>query len=164
MIRVVFSPTEFQLCKHIGTLRHQVTSKLGRERKQDQSQDSEQMAINGVLTEYAVAKMLNLHFSLDCNYRKFGADLISAKGQSIDVKCASKAGGNLNAVEWSVQKPADVFVLTEIYHAHVAVVGWIPRKWFLIDDNKRDVGNGTFYSISQAQLILFDEQKYAKTL
>lgn len=164
MIRVHFSKTEYQLLVSIGRLRHSVTSSLGTERKQDQKQDSEQMAINGVLTEYAASKALNLHFDLNCDFRKFGADLVSRRGATIDVKSTSRAGGNLNAVVWSGGKPAEIFVLTEIHHSHILLVGWIHRDDFLRDENIRNVGNGNFYSVPQSKLHLFYEKESAQAL
>jgi hypothetical protein len=164
MIRVRFSKTEHEILVFVGKMRHAITSALGTERKQDQRQDGEQMAINGVLTEYAASKALNLHFDLNCDFRKFGADLISRRGATIDVKSTSQAGGNLNAVVWSSGKPAEIFVLTEIHHAHVLIVGWIHRDVFLQEENIRDVGNGPFYSVPQSKLNLFYEQESAKAL
>lgn len=164
MIRVQFSKTEHEILVFVGKMRHGITSALGTEKKQDQRQDGEQMAINGVITEYAVSKTLNLHFDLNCDFRKFGADLISRRGATIDVKSTSQAGGNLNAVVWSSGKPAEIFVLTEIHHAHVLIVGWIHRDAFLQEENIRDVGNGPFYSVPQSKLNLFYEQESAKAL
>jgi hypothetical protein len=164
MIRVKFTRTEFEIITFIGKMRHAITSAQGKERKQDQRLDGEQMAINGVLTEYAASKALNLHFDLNCDFRKFGADLVSRRGATIDVKSTFHAGGNLNAVGWSGGKPAEIFVLTEIHHAHVLIVGWIHRDDFLRDENIRDVGNGSFYSVPQSKLNLFYEQESAKAL
>lgn len=158
------TPSEIAICNFIGKYRHQVTSTQGTERRQDQRLDSLQMSIDGVVTEYAVAKALGLFFDMDCEFRKFGADLISRKGALIDVKSTKEPGGNLNAVGWSGNKPVDVFVLTEIRPTHVRLVGWIDRETFLRDDNIRDVGNGPFYSLPQSLLRPFDEHLYQKTL
>lgn len=158
------SPSEYAICHFIGQLRHKETSKHGTERRQDQSLDSMQMSIDGVITEYAVAKALGLFFDINCDYRKFGADLVSKKGKLIDVKSTKQPGGNLNAVVWSGGKPVDVFVLTEIRPTHVRLIGWIDQQTFLQDDNIRDVGNGPFYSLPQSSLRPFDEQLYQKTL
>jgi len=132
--------------------------------KQDPRKDPVQIAIDGVMTEYAVAKFLNLHFDLNCNYRKFGADLISHTGLLIDVKSTETVGGNLNATKRSVDKPADAFVLTEIHSSHVAIVGWIGRERFLCDENLKNVGNGVFYSIAQSKLYPFYESKDKEAL
>jgi hypothetical protein len=164
MIRVKLSASEIAICNYVGKYRNHITSQHGTERKQDQSQDGLQMSINGVITEYAVSKFLNVHFDLNCDFRKFGADLISAKGATIDVKCATKEGGNLSAVFWSTDKPCDVFVLTEIHPLHVRIVGWISREDFLQDENIRDVGNGPFYSVPQSRLNHFHEHIDKKTL
>jgi hypothetical protein len=150
------SRSEIEICTYIGKYRHAVTSKEGQERKQYQRQDSVQLSINGVLTEYAVAKGLNLVFDLNCDYRKFGADLTSRKGKSIDVKSTSNAGGNLNAVLWSTSKPADIFILTEIHYSFVGLIGWIDRDRFLIPAYLKNVGNGEFYSMPQSALLPLD--------
>ena len=163
-LRQSLTVTELDVCMYIGKLRHSITSKQGTERKQDDRQNSLQLSINGVITEYAVAKTLNLNFDLNCDFRKFGADLITADGRTIDVKSTTTAGGNLNAVGWSVEKPCDVFVLTEIHPTHVRIVGWIGRKKFLQPENLRDVGHGGFYFVPQSALNAFDEKYYKETL
>jgi len=163
-MRVYLSASEIAICNYVGKYRHFITSKQGKERKQDATLDSEQMSITGVLTEYSVAKMLNLFFDMNCDFRKFGADLESPELGLIDVKCAKTYGGNLNAVAWSASKPCDAFVLTEIHHSHVLIVGWIESATLLHDSFLRDVGNGSFYSMPQTLLKKFDEQRYAQNL
>lgn len=156
--------TELDICMYIGKMRYNITSQQGKERKQDETQNSLQMSINGVITEYAVAKTLNLSFDLNCDFRKFGADLILRDGRTVDVKSTYTADGNLNAVKWSVEKPCDVFVLTEIHPSHVRIVGWIGRGKFLRPENLVNVGRGEFYSVPQSALNAFDEKYYQETL
>lgn len=164
MIGVKLSPSEIAICNYVGKYRNYITSQHGKDKQQDQKQDGEKMSIIGVITEYAVAKFLNLNFDLNCDYRKFGADLVTQSGKTIDVKCTQIQGGNLNAVGWSVNKPCDVFVLTEIRFSQVAIVGWIDRGSFLTETNKRDVGNGPFYSVPQSKLVAFNELNDKKAL
>jgi hypothetical protein len=156
--------TELDICIYIGKMRYSITSQQGTERKQDITQNSLQMSIDGVITEYAVAKTLNLNFDLNCDFRKFGADLVTVDGRTIDVKSTYTVGGPLNAVGWSVEKPCDVFVLTEIHPSHVRIVGWIGRGKFLRPENLKDVGRGEFYSVPQTLLNAFDEKHYKKAL
>lgn len=158
MIRVQFSQTEIALCQQIGKLRNEKTAQHATDRIQDKRQNSVDISINGVFAEYAVSKLLNLHFDLNCDYRNFGADLISHKGARIDVKCAIKEGGNLNAVLWSNGKPADIYILTELHYSHIRVIGWIHKDKFITNENLRDVGNGPFYSIAQKYLTPFNEK------
>jgi hypothetical protein len=156
--------TELDICMYIGKMRYTITSQQGTERKQDITQNSLQMSIDGVITEYAVAKTLNLNFDFNCDFRKFGADLVTSDGRTIDVKSTYTAGGPLNAVKWSVEKPCDVFVLTEIHPSHVRIVGWIGRGKFLRPENLTDVGRGEFYSVPQTLLNAFDEKYYKEAL
>lgn len=158
------TPSEYAICHFIGKLRHQETSKHGTERRQDSRLDSLEMSIDGAVTEYAVAKAFGLFFDINCQYRDFGADLISRKGALIDVKSTRTFGGNLNVVGWSDDKPVDVFVLTEIHPTHVRIVGWIDRESVLQDENIRDGKKGPFYSLPQSSLIPFDEKFYKATL
>lgn len=163
-INIYLSKTEFDICRYIGATRYNITRQHRPEGRQDETKDGIQMCIDGVLTEYAVAKVLNLNFDLNCDFRKFGADLTLRDGRTLDVKSTYTAGGNLNAVKWSVEKPCDVFVLTEIHPSHVRIVGWIGRGKFLRPENLVNVGRGEFYSVPQSALNAFDEKYYQETL
>ena len=165
MIRVILSLTELEILTYVGRLRHKVTGSQGVEMLQDGTMNGEQASIDGVITEYAVARYLNLHLDLNCDYRAFGADLTSRLGNTIDVKSTRRAGGNLNAVGWSNGKCADIFVLTEILHSAVGIVGWIPRDLLLQNANivvPKD--RAPYYSVDRSKLHLFYEQADAKTL
>ena len=156
-VEVPLTSSEIMVCNYIGRLRNHVTSQHAKDRIQDKTQDSVQISVNGVLTEYAVSKYLKLPFDLNCDFRKFGADLVTRKGKKIDVKCAKTIGGNLNAVAWSGKKPVDVFVLTELHTSCVRLIGWIYREDFLIEENLVDIGNGQYYSVKPSQLTPFYE-------
>jgi hypothetical protein len=148
---VKLSDTEINLIHVIGTMRFNITSEQGNDRNQSGA-NGLNMCIDGVMSEYAVAKLLNVHFDFNCDYRKFGADLIGRTGKTIDVKSTRKQGGNLNAVKWSENKPAEIFILTEIGFDFVYVVGFISREDFLIDANLTDIGNGEYYSVPRSKL------------
>lgn len=165
MIRVQLTKTELAILEFVGNMRHSITSASGKEMLQDATMNGVQASIDGVITEYAVARYLNLHLDLNCDFRKFGADLVSHRGNTIDVKSTRRAGANLNAVGWSNGKCADVFVLTEILPSCVGIVGWINRDSFLRDENvvvPKD--RAPYYSVSRDKLKVFYEQADAKTL
>lgn len=163
MIRYSLTQSEIDVCTYVGKYRNHITSQHGTERKQDASLDGLQMSINGAITEYAVAKVLNLHFDVDCTYRKFGADLVTHKGKTVDVKSTMTHGGNLNAVLWSGQKGADIYILTEVLPYAVGIVGWTTQERFLTPAYIRNVGNGDFYSMPQSQLWPIDDFVKLKT-
>lgn len=155
---VHISNSEFRILTFTGCLRYHATSEQGVERKQSEH-SALNIVIDGVISEYAASKAFNVSFDLNCDYRKFGADLISQKGAKIDVKSTRIIGGNLNAVKWSSEKEGEIFVLTELHYkpeaVYVDVVGWIEREKFLIPENIKDVGNGEFYSLPRERLNLF---------
>ena len=149
-MKIYFTLSEMQVLEFIASRRYEITASRGKEMIQS-SQRPFQIVLDGVWSEYAVAKMLNLNFDLNCDYRKFEQDLTSHKGSTIDVKSTNKEGGNLNAVGWSRTKPADIFVLCEIHHDHVKVIGWVDRESFLTEDNIFDIGKQKF-SVSTAKI------------
>jgi len=158
MIRVCLTESEIKICNYVGRYRHHITKQNATDRMLDESIDKEEAAIRGVITEYAVSKYLNLHFDFNCDFRDFGADLVSHTGRTIEVKSTTTQYGNLNANSWSGNKPCDVFVLTEIHPTHVAIVGWIDGKKFLSNENKR-IGkkDKPFFSVPQSKLVALNE-------
>ena len=134
-------------------MRQAETSKYAKDMAQDSAQSSVEISVLGVFGEYAAAKALNLFFDVNTAYRNFGPDLVSRKGNKIDVKSTKRKGGNLNAVHWSKNKPTDIYVLTEVCLPFVNVVGWIHRDTFLVDENlvHRD-DRAPYYSVPQSAL------------
>ena len=112
-----------------------------------------------MLTEYVLSRILNLSFDLNCDYRAFGADLISHNGVTIDVKSTRKYRGPMNAPKWSVDKPADIFVASYVGSDRVSIVGWAEREEFLRKENLKDVGEGPFYSLPIDRLHPFETLK-----
>jgi len=164
MIGIALTSSEIKICNYVARYRDYETSKNAKENIQNKKKNALDSLIHGTIAEYAVAKVFNLNFDLNCEYRNFGADLITPTGKKIDVKSTEKKGGDLNAVYKSKDKPCDFFVLAEIRHSHVAIVGWIDRKSFLKNENIIDVGNGPFYSVPQSKLVAFNELKDKEAL
>ena len=114
MKAVRLTDTEIAMLTACGKMRYNETSQHGMDHQQDQRQNGLEMSIIGAITEYAVAKHLQVFFDLNCDYAPpFPPDLVSKAGNTIDVKCTRKQGGNLNAVLRSVKKPVDIYILTE---------------------------------------------------
>ncbi len=149
----------------IAHLRYLETSKYGKEKKQSDKILPRDMVRQGVYTEYAVSKYLNVYFDLNCDYREFGPDLISSDGALIDVKSTKTKGGPLNAHKDTTDKPGDIFIATEIDENDVVtIIGFIERENFLTKENLRDVGKGFFYSVPQKVLKRFRGFQYKKSL
>lgn len=164
-MRIIFSNTEKMMLDMLAHMRYIQTQKHGKEKKQSKNIDAREMNRNGVYTEYAVSRYLNVHFDLNCDYRDFGPDLISNNGSLIEVKSTKKKGGSLNAHIDTPDKPGDIFIATEIDDEDVVtVIGFIEREFFLKPENLIDVGNGFFYSVPQTVLKKFRGFQYPKSL
>ena len=159
---IKFTETEISILDYIAHLRYRETSKKAKEQKQDLSKNSRDIVRHGVYTEYAAAKHINVFFDLNCDYRKFGADLVTWKGTKVDVKSTISSGGPINARKNSVSKPADIFICTEVDDANgeVKIIGYIERDELLQDANLHDIGNGPYYSLPQTYLKKLNGFKY----
>ena len=151
------SKTEYQILNFIGALRFEATTRAdlesnkGLDRKQS-TLNSLQMVIDGVISEYAVCKMMNVNFDLNCDYRNFGADLKTSNGLSIDVKCHRDIGKDFSAVLWSANKDAQIYVGVELNESYANIIGWIKKEDCLIPEHIRMGKNGTnYYSIPQSK-------------
>ena len=151
------SKTEYQILNFIGALRFEATTRAylesnkGLDRKQS-TLNSLQMVIDGVISEYSVCKMMNRNFDLNCDYRKFGADLKTKDGLPIDIKSTRDIGKNFSAVLWSAKKIAEIYIGVELSDNYVNVIGWIKKEDCLIQEHIKLGQNGTdYYSIPQSK-------------
>lgn len=165
-MNITFSNTEMIILDLMAHLRYLKTSENAAEQIQDYSLSPREIVRRGVYTEYAVSKYMNVFFDLNCDYRKFGADLISNLGSAIDVKSTTHKGGPLNAKSNATKKPGDIFICTEINDNDVVtIVGFIDRESFLKQENiKQGKYKGFYYSVPQHVLKKFRGFQYPQTL
>lgn len=152
MIKVSLTDSEVEICTLIGKIRHLKTSAKCDEQIQS-NLNPEQISIDGVLSEYIVAKHKALFFDLNCEVRKFGADLIS-NGKKIDIKSTRKEGGDLNIRITHKDKDYDFYVLVELtQHDNGIIIGYISRDDAIKDENIVVNPNGNpYYKISRSLL------------
>jgi hypothetical protein len=151
-MRVDLTDSEFRILNFVGTMRYHITSSACAEQLQDKTQNPLDVVINGVIGEYIVAKGLDLFFDLNCDLRKWGEDLKTKKGKTIDVKATWKKDGPLNCRLSKKWKSSDFYVLVELDDAGGDIVGWIRKNDLFKTENEVDIGNGPYYSVSQDKL------------
>ena len=152
MIKIALTDSEVEICSLIGQIRHMKTSAQCAEQIQS-NLDPVQISIDGVLSEYIVAKHKGLFLDLNCEVRKFGADLIS-NGKKIDIKSTRKEGGDLNIRITHKDKDYDFYVLVELTeNDNGIIVGYISRDNAIKDENIVVNPNGNpYYKISRSML------------
>lgn len=128
MIKIELSETECRLLQHIGILRYEKTGRVAKEQIQSKINPVE-ISIDGALSEYIVAKHFNLFFDINCDYRKFGADLISKNNMSIDVKSTRIENGAMSIrkqMDETRQRKYDIYVLVQLDENNNGyIIGWI---------------------------------------
>jgi len=146
--------TEVEICEIVGRIRNIKTSALCGEQIQSLL-NPVQISIDGVLSEYMVAKHLDLFFDLNCDVRKFGADLISKKGAKIDVKSTRRKDGDLNIRITHKDKDYQIYVLVELDEQNNGqIVGFINREDAINDNNLANNlrTNEMYYKINRSLL------------
>lgn len=158
-MKIKLTDSELRICQFVGMMRYHTTSRACEEQIQSDLNPLD-ITIEGVIGEYCVSKHLNLHFSLDTDLRvEWGADLVTYKGKTIDVKTTRKKGGNLNATLTSANKNFDIYVLCELESDGCNIVGWIAKNKFITPENIVEGKKGAYYTISRDKLITTFERK-----
>jgi hypothetical protein len=154
MVQVLLTDTEVQICQIIGKIRNIKTSALCVEQIQS-NKDPMQISIDGVLSEYMIAKHKGWFFDLNCDVRKFGADLIAPTGHKIDVKSTRRKDGGMNVRITHATKDYDFYVLVELdENDNGTIVGIAPREVVIDDENKKvsNITNQAYYQVPRSKL------------
>lgn len=153
MIEVFFTETEYYICKMIGELRYAQTSKVCAEQRQSLI-DPTAISVDGVLSEYLVAKHKKWFFDLNCDVRKFDADLIAPTGHKIDVKCTRRIDGDMNVRHTHKTKNYDYYVLVELKERSGIIIGIADRNT-VVNDANLSIGSVTgqpYYKVPRTKL------------
>ena len=154
MIKVLLTVTEVELCEIIGQMRNIKTSQKCAEQIQS-NRDPIRISIDGVLSEYIIAKHKGWFFDLNCDVRKFGADLTTTTGHLIDVKSTRTVGGDMNIRYTHKNKSYDYYILVELDEMHNGtIVGIASRTICITDENiaKSPYTNEPFYKVPRSKL------------
>lgn len=153
MIEIALTDTEYYICKMIGQIRNAQTSKLCAEQIQS-NLDPVLISEDGVMSEYIIAKHKKWFFDLNCDVRKFGADLITPTGHRLDVKSTRRLDGDMNVRITHKDKNYDYYVLVELKQQSGLIVGIAPRN-VVIDDANICTSNITgekYYRVKREKL------------
>ena len=154
-LNVYFTQTEYDICRYIGEMRYKITAQHVPDNRQDNTQDPMQMCIDGVLTEYAVAKTLNLSFDLNCDFRQFGADLTNRDGKPLEVEVRDLQGLRIET-ESQLGVNSKKFGFREDVEA---VIVMNPSGFFRITDEQSKVTKGQL-QVWPLPLIVMTNENY----
>ena len=155
-IRIDLTEAELHICRMLGVMRR--SEAMYKVTVQQVGNDvCWSIDIDGVVAEYCVAKLLNLCPDLTVSVRNGGADLISRKGKTIDVKSTRYVNGKLLATVKKVEDPCDMYVLVVVDNLGGNVIGWASKEDLFDRINKQDLGHGMGYVLPQERLRPFKQ-------
>ena len=153
-MRIDLHESELLICRFIAVMRQScamnkvVDQQMGK-------QDNWGINIDGLVSEYCVAKYLNLHLDVNVKNRKGSSDLLSHKNKTIDVKSTRYKNGKLLATLKKIGNPSDHYILVIVDDFGGDIIGWISKENLFIPDNIINVGHGSTYGVEQSKLTLF---------
>jgi len=154
--RIDLSESELHICRMLGMMRRSEAMNKVKDQQMGEG-DSWSIDIDGVVAEYCVAKLLNLCPDLTVSVRSGGADLITLKGKTVDVKSTRHVHGKLLATIKKAHDPCDMYVLVVVDNFGGTVMGWASKADLFHEENKQDLGYGIGYALSQHGLRPFKQ-------
>lgn len=156
MSYIKLTPAELHVCRMLGVMRrseamHKVVD------RQVGKDDTWAIDIDGVVSEYCVAKLLNVCPDLTVSVRNGGADLLGRTGKTIDVKSTRYTNGRLLSTIKKSEDPCEIYVLVIVDDFGGNVVGWASHDELFREENKTDLGHGVGYALDQNKLHKFPE-------
>lgn len=149
---ITFTEPEITVIRVMATNRHLAARGGHAEDRQRGHQNAVQIDIDGIMGEFALARMMNVYPDFTAYARNGGADLMSRDGLSIDVKTTRYADGQLLGEVKKKDAPCDVYVLMIVDDRSARFAGWISGKRLFRDDYLTDLGHGPTYAVPQDQL------------
>jgi hypothetical protein len=150
-MRINLSTSELFVCRMLGMMRRSTAmNRVGDQQMGDQ--DTWAIDIDGVVGEFCVAKALNLCPDFSVSVRSGGSDLVTHDKQTIDVKTTRVKGGRLLATLKKADASCDLYYLVIVDDFGGDLVGYINKEKLFVEENKKDIGHGIGYIMSQDQL------------
>jgi hypothetical protein len=123
--------------------------------KQMGKQSPDQIEYDGVLSEMAVAKVMNLYPDFTIVPRKGGCDLTDHDGIKIDVKSTRYEHVILCVHKDKNILDSDIYIMTKIKDRTVEIVGYATSGDIFQPSNLKDLGHGLTYAIDSKDLKEF---------
>jgi len=146
-------PGELAICKHVGRMRSVIARNAGVRDAKVGSHDGAEADEQGMIAEYAFAKLFNVFPDFGLSPRSGSADGI-CKGKRYDVKSTKHKSGRLLATLKN-NPDVDIYVLAIVDGAEVSFPGWAYKDELMNERNIKDLGRGKGYALEQRELRKF---------
>lgn len=150
--RFVLSAPELQICHTIGLMRY-LSCRGGHVKPRNYGkQDIISIDTDGMVGEYAFARMMNLCPDFTISERSGGHDLLTNQGRTVDVKTTRYPHGQLLGEIKKASAYSDVYVLMLVDDSSATFLGWAYGQELFDPANLTDLGHGPTYVLPQAKL------------
>ena len=121
-------------------------------------QSNEQTDLEGIASEIAAAKAINVYPDLETNLNDLpDIDLLSRKGYSIDVKATTYPNGKLITALWKKDKSCQFYMLVIGKFPKYRISGIMSADELMRDQRIKNLGHGNTYVAEQIELQSVDE-------
>ena len=121
-------------------------------------QSNEQTDLEGIASEIAAAKAVNVYPDLETDLDDLpDIDLLSRKGYSIDVKATTYPNGKLITALWKKDKSCQFYMLVIGKFPKYRIAGIMSADELMRDQRIKNLGHGDTYAAEQTELQSIDE-------
>jgi|TARA_R110000744_G_scaffold315216_1_gene422134 hypothetical protein len=121
-------------------------------------QSNEQTDLEGIASEIAAAKAVNVYPDLDTDLDDLPEiDLLTRSGYSIDVKATTYPNGKLITALWKKDKSCQFYMLVVGKFPKYRIAGIMSANELMRDQRIKNLGHGNTYTAEQAELQSVDE-------
>lgn len=152
MCIITLNEMEVRLAKSIAKLRYESNRNSGVPNQKIGPQDNWTTDLDGAAAEIAVAKLINVYPDLSISVRHGGYDLITSKGNRIDVKQTSYKNGRLICRSDRPDNNVDIYILCIGTVPIFNVRGWAWKHELVRKENLTDLGRAVAFALSQDKL------------
>jgi hypothetical protein len=150
-VQIHLNEAEQRLARFLASKRHAENRKRGTPDKKIGAQSADEIDLDGVAAEIAVAKCLNVFPDLSTDHAP-DADCLTRFGHWVDVKSTRYKNGRLLAAPWKGRGAADWYVLCVGTFPSYRIAGVISGTELISESRKTDLGHGPTYAVCQGDL------------
>ena len=150
-MQITLNDAEQKLARYLAQKRYQNARSKGIENKRIGDQSDAETDLNGIGAEIAFCKLMNVYPDLQTEHIPDN-DALLRNGMTVDVKATKYRNGHLIAAPWKSTEAADIYALMVGTFPNYRFAGWASGSHLLQSDNKKDLGHGEGYALTQDQL------------
>ena len=143
---------EAEICMMLAKARYECARGNSVENRKIGPQSNWETDLNGIGSEFAFCKMINVYPDMSIYPRKGGHDCVTHKNKKINVKSTKYKTGRLLTKMDTNPKDSDYFVLMVGEFPSYEFKGYIESEELIQEKNIIDLGHGPGYGIEQERL------------